>query len=67
MQAPRGLGRREQLRVRATDAERRAFTTAARLSGLSMSSWLRQVARKAAIRELRDAGKDGLVEQLEAA
>ena len=67
MNAPRGHGRREQLRLRATDTERRAFATAAKLSGLSLSSWIRAVARKAAIRQLRDAGKDGLIEQLEVA
>lgn len=37
-----------RLHVRMTAAEKRAFTKAAENAGLSLSTWLRQVARKEA-------------------
>jgi len=43
------------LRVWVTEVEKETFALIAHTSGLSMSAWIRQLARKSAIRELRDA------------
>ena len=40
------------------ETEKAAFNTAARLSGLSLSAWMRERLRSAAIDELRKMGKE---------
>ena len=52
------------LQVRITPAERAAFSEAARLTGLSVSGWMRSMGRQQAIAILRSAGKDKAVEAL---
>lgn len=56
---PRGSGKRkgELLQVRVDEAEKVAFNEAADLSGLPLSGWVRERLRRAAVRELEDAGK----------
>ena len=56
---PRGSGKRkgELLQVRLNAAEKAAFNEAASLSGIPLSGWVRERLRRAAIRELEDAGK----------
>lgn len=44
-----------QLRLTADEAT--AFKTAARISGLSLSAWVRERIRQSAIRELENAGR----------
>jgi len=60
----KSMQRAAQLQIRLNDAEKTAFRDAARINGLSMSDWIRQVVRKAAIVELRSAGKDKVAEAL---
>ena len=43
--------------VRAQPAEKLAFKEAAELAGISLSSWVRERLRLAAIRELENAGR----------
>ena len=43
--------------IRVTDPEKDAFELAASLAGISLSSWVRERLRLAAIRELESAGK----------
>jgi len=43
--------------IRVTVAEKDAFELAASLAGISLSSWVRERLRLAAIRELESAGK----------
>lgn len=50
-------GKSRQLRVRLEPVEDQAFTTAARLSGLSLSAWVRMNLREAAERRLTNAGR----------
>lgn len=47
----------KQLRIRIDSRERRAFDEAARLSGISLSSWVRIILREAAEARLRTANK----------
>ena len=54
----RGLGRREMLRVRLNDKERKAFNEAAALAGLSLSAWARMALRERAAASLKSAGRD---------
>ena len=49
-------GKSRQVRFRADPDEREAFDRAARMSGLTLSAWLRQVAREAADRRYASAG-----------
>lgn len=60
----KSLQRASQLQVRVSDAEKAAFAEAASISGISTSDWIRQMARKAAVVELRSAGRDKLAEAL---
>jgi hypothetical protein len=53
----RGFGRREQIRLRANGHELMAFKEAARVAGLSLSSWARMALRDDAIARLNRAGK----------
>jgi hypothetical protein len=47
----------EILQIRVTDSEKAAFELAAGFAGISMSSWVRERLRLAAIRELESAGQ----------
>ncbi len=47
----------ENLQIRITDSEKEGFELAAALSGISLSSWVRERLRLAAIRELESAGR----------
>lgn len=54
---PTGKAKQETVQVRMSDAEKLAFETAADLSGLSLSSWVRERLRRVATGELREAGR----------
>jgi len=45
------------LRCRLTDDERKGFKIAADLAGIGLSTWVRERLRRAAIRELEEAGR----------
>ena len=45
------------LRCRVTDDEQRGFQMAADLSGIGLSTWARERLRRAAVRELEEAGR----------
>lgn len=47
----------ENLLIRVSSAEKEGFELAAVLSGISLSSWVRERLRLAAIRELESAGR----------
>jgi uncharacterized protein (DUF1778 family) len=47
----------ENLQIRITDSEKEGFELAAALAGISVSSWVRERLRLAAIRELESAGR----------
>jgi uncharacterized protein (DUF1778 family) len=44
-------------RLRLTPDEKAAFQEAAKIAGVSFSTWARQTLRRAAIREFHDAGR----------
>jgi hypothetical protein len=50
-------GRIAYMQIRLTDAEKEAFETAARLSGLALSAWARTGLRRLSAQELQAAGK----------
>lgn len=51
-------GRRESLlQVRLEGREKETFEAAAALAGIGLSSWVRERLRRAAIRELEEAGR----------
>ena len=45
------------LQIRLSDAEKQGFVASAELSGIPLSSWVRERLRLAAIRDLESAGK----------
>ncbi len=47
----------ETIQVRLNPAEKRAFEDAARVAGLSLSSWIRERLRKVSRQELEEAGR----------
>ncbi len=47
----------EILQIRVSDSEKEGFELAAALAGISLSSWVRERLRLAAIRELEGAGR----------
>lgn len=47
----------EILKVRLEPAEKKAFQDAADIAGIPLSAWFRERARRAAVRELEDAGR----------
>src|SRR5579871_6427696 len=55
--APTGKAKAELVQLRLSESEKRAFLTAADLSGLSLSSWMRERLRRNAKAELVEAGK----------
>lgn len=64
MAVSKSMQRGEQLQIRVSAAEKAVFTEAASISGLSVADWVRQLARKAATLELRQAGRDKAAEAL---
>ena len=46
----------EYLELRLTDPEKRAFKQCADLAGIPFSTWVRERVRRAAVRELEEAG-----------
>jgi uncharacterized protein (DUF1778 family) len=47
----------EILKLRLESSEKRAFQDAADIAGIPLSAWLRERARRAAVRELEEAGR----------
>jgi hypothetical protein len=47
----------ELFNLRLTDDEKQAFSLCANLSGIPMAAWVRERLRKAAIRDLEEAGQ----------
>lgn len=45
------------VKIRLSETEKEGFETAADLAGISLSAWMRERLRRAAIRELEDAGR----------
>ncbi len=56
---PDSLVKRRVVQIRLSEAEKQAFSDAAKISGLSLSSWARERLRKTAREDLRKAKKDG--------
>jgi predicted HicB family RNase H-like nuclease len=55
---PKQANRRtESLEIRLNENEKRAFQEAAQISGISVSTWVRERLRRAVIRELEEAGR----------
>lgn len=46
-----------QLLIRVSELEKQGFERVAEISGISLSSWARQVLRSEAIRQLQQAGE----------
>jgi len=46
------------VQLRLSPLEKQAFQDAAELSGISLSAWVRERLRRAATRELEDAGRE---------
>jgi uncharacterized protein (DUF1778 family) len=51
------MGKSDTLKLRLSTAEKMAFQDAAELSGIALSAWIRERLRRAATRELEDAGQ----------
>lgn len=51
------MAKTEVVQIRLTEAEKAGFAQAAALSGIPLSSWVRERLRLAAIRELESAGQ----------
>jgi antitoxin component of RelBE/YafQ-DinJ toxin-antitoxin module len=51
------MARDQLLQLRVDEAEKRGFQAAADLAGISLSSWIRERLRLAAIRDLESAGQ----------
>jgi hypothetical protein len=49
------MAKTEFVKIRLSDAEKRGFEKAADRAGISLSAWMRERLRRAAIRELEDA------------
>jgi hypothetical protein len=46
------------LKVRVSEREKDAFEVAAEIAGISVSAWARERLRRAAVRDLQDAGRN---------
>ena len=46
------------MEIRVSQDEKAAFQAAAQLAGIPLSAWVRERLRRAAVRELEDAGQD---------
>lgn len=53
--------RTEYLELRLTENEKRAFSEAANIAGITVSTWVRERLRRAVIRELEEAGRPATV------
>jgi uncharacterized protein (DUF1778 family) len=51
------MAKSKVVQIRLTDAEKEGLQNAADLAGISLSSWVRERLRLAAIRELESAGR----------
>jgi len=51
------MAKPEVIQIRVSDAEKQSFQLAADLAGISLSSWVRERLRLAAIRDLESAGR----------
>jgi hypothetical protein len=51
------MAKEQTLQIRLSEAEKDGFQSAASLSGISLSSWVRERLRLAAIRDLENAGQ----------
>ena len=51
------MASKEIIQIRVTEEEKQGFQLAADLSGISLSSWVRERLRLAAIRDLENAGQ----------
>jgi uncharacterized protein (DUF1778 family) len=47
----------QPIQIRVSPNEKAAFNEAAKVAGVSLSSWIRSCLRKAAIRDLEEIGK----------
>lgn len=47
----------EMLKIRVDTLEKQAFESAAQLAGIALSAWIRERLRRAAIRDLGEAGQ----------
>jgi hypothetical protein len=47
----------DSMKIRLTEPEKAAFRRASELSGIGLSTWMRERLRRAAIRELEEAGE----------
>lgn len=50
------MGKSENIKIRVESEEKEAFQQAAKIAGITVSSWTRERLRLAAIRELEGAG-----------
>jgi uncharacterized protein (DUF1778 family) len=57
MMKPRRISKTDMLHVRLEPGERETFERAARMSGLSLSAWIRLAARETAARQLAYIGE----------
>jgi hypothetical protein len=53
---PKGTGKDDYMELRLDATEKQAFKDAADLAGMALSVWVRERLRRAAKRELEDAG-----------
>lgn len=54
---PQVIPKTQVLQIRISEEEKQGFEIAAMMSGISLSSWVRERLRLSAIRELEGAGK----------
>jgi uncharacterized protein (DUF1778 family) len=52
------MAKTDSLKFRIQPTEKEAFQQAADLSGIALSAWIRERLRRAATKELEDAGRD---------
>ncbi len=57
MQYTKSMAKPEIVQIRVSDEEKQSFQLAADLAGISLSSWVRERLRLAAIRDLESAGR----------
>lgn len=57
MQYTHGMPKAQVLQIRLSEFEKQGFQEAANLAGISLSSWVRERLRLAAIRDLESAGQ----------
>ena len=52
------MSKTDTLKLRLSAEEKQAFQEASELSGIALSAWIRERLRRAATRELEDAGRE---------